>query len=1652
MSRHKFQNGERPHNRAARLFISALLMFSLFLPVKAAVGATVNVVSQQDIGNVTVMEISGNYNMTQPDGTYNWIARADVVKEFLRTHRDEYDFVVLFTNFDIQMQGDAGAFFSLVRNDVHGIGVPIQDNSSYYGSQGCLQGTIDMGDVSQKVMDPLLPGFETTLYDLTHEQMHRWGAYVKFIDPSGNPSTALLGLDGAHWSFLLDSNSSTLYGNHWINNGDGTFTSVKPTTSMDTGRGQLYSPLELYLMGIYDKSKVPSMLLINNPSVDSSQLPQVGVTINGEATWVTVDDIIAAEGARVPDAASAPKSFRTAFIYLALPGTVDMQQVHGIESLRTEWIKRFSILTDGKAIMEVTPNLPVDAGVPTNPGTTDPGFTPNPSPSADQGITWLMNSQHAEGYWQDSAETATRDTATAVSALRNFSVAGPNWQNGANWLATAVSVNTDFSARKIDGLSNPASAVNDLLLLQNDDGGWGSNAGYASNCADTALAVCALAKASYSGVALQKAIDFLKLSQKADGSWGVGSGTGMVQTSADVLTAFVAYRSSYSVDNEITKGVSWMVTKQNADGGFGNSPSTVYDSAAAVSALRKAGATSDVTDRGVAYLLSRQSANGSWNNSAFQTAMAVDALWTGQIQPDFSIVPSDITFTPSLATEVPVAITVNAAIHNLGSTSAQQIKVALYAGVPPSGSLIEAKLVDIAGNSVTNVAFSTSATAPGDNSYYVSVDIDQALIESSESNNTAAQVFTVNVPPPIISFSASTSTALESAGTVQLAVTLNHTWDEQVTVNYAANTSSTATNGSDFSLSTGTLTFAPGETSKNISVSIIDDSLMELNETAIVDLSNPTNGSLGVSRHTLTIIDDEPPTVNLISPVSGVTASTTPTLIYESSSGAAVVKVDGVVVNKASGDLLDPLQDGPHTVRIEVTNFNGFTGYSEVTFTVDTTPPSVKIVSPIAGVIPRDTPVLFYEVSDGQVVVKVDGVVVNKVNGDMLDSLIQGSHIVSIESTDNAGNVGLDEVNFLVFGPAPVETPYNISWIRQLPDGTGTSVVVDGAGNALVPGQSFTAKYDTNGNLLRANPYGSTISLVFPAIDSCGNILAVGVAGILNQTSDMLLTKIDSNGNVSWNRQWGSIQPDQPYGITVDQEGNASVTGQTRGLINGQWGDDHNEQIFLTKYDTNGTQLVNRQYAGFRGVGIVTDSSGYNYIVGDTAVNTLLGKYDSGGNMIWQTSTHGSFAGVGYGKCLAIDHDKSFFVAGSDIISKFDSLGNLVWTRHISKDPNTHPIISDITIDKYNKLYAVGDTAGNLNNNNNSGLTDIFVVKFDNRGNLLWTKLIGSTSYDHGYGIAIDDDGELFVEASGDLEGSGSSHSYLIKLKRVDAETSREGGTTYYIQSSSGCSHKTYNKAPVYATFSASSGICPTNDTVKLTFNGGPTDMLIAYAPNGGYAQDTLIKGTASGSFISFLAQDASGTGYVRLVEADPTTGSILQTLSTISIPLVANKIAYVGDFSALSGVVRAGNTFGIVLSMTTNARSTNLVQWGSSSNCPVGSKQWLTVYESPADSKAPTSLITSPANNTTISDSHFIVSGTANDGEGSGGETVEVSTDGGSTWNLATDTSGDGTWSSWQFPWILTTNGTYTIRSRAKDRSGNVELPTGGITVNVMR
>lgn len=416
-----------------------------------------------DVGNSAVIEVAGGFDTTNPDSSINSAPRQAVAKEYYKTHNDNLDFLVIFSTFDYAMPDpDTQGVYMSVRNDTLGINQPIFDNSSFYGSNSKLQGTIDMGNVSTLAANPYSEQLNQTLTVLSHEFAHRFAAYVRYKLPDNSLSTALLGKDNSHWSYLFDTQGSVMYGNGWSDNGDSTFTS---TTTMNS-----YSPLDLYLMGMITKEQVPPMLLIDNPAVDKTQLPFLGATVNGTATTVNIDDIIAAEGERVPNVSTSQKQFNVGYILLTRHGDSMGQPAQALDVVRKAFAGRFAELTNGigsianvPASLEIVFDTPADNATVTGPSVqvtgavinttgVETGVTVNGMPATVTGNRFIANAVELQQGTNTLTATATdvnaltnTATRTVTAQVGNYVRLVPNIESGTAPLNVTFTVSSSFS-------------------------------------------------------------------------------------------------------------------------------------------------------------------------------------------------------------------------------------------------------------------------------------------------------------------------------------------------------------------------------------------------------------------------------------------------------------------------------------------------------------------------------------------------------------------------------------------------------------------------------------------------------------------------------------------------------------------------------------------------------------------------------------------------------------------------------------------------------------------------------------------------------------------------------------------------------------------------------------------------------------------------------------------------------------------------------------------------------------------------------------------------------------------------------------------------------------------------------------------------------
>jgi hypothetical protein len=118
-----------------------------------------------------------------------------------------------------------------------------------------------------------------------------------------------------------------------------------------------------------------------------------------------------------------------------------------------------------------------------------------------------------------------------------------------------------------------------------------------------------------------------------------------------------------------------------------------------------------------------------------------------------------------------------------------------------------------------------------------------------------------------------------------------------VTADYAT-ANGTATAADDYTATSGTLTFAPGETAKSVAVAVVGETLFEGDETFSLVLSSPVNATLGAGQEqaTATISDDDLAPTFSIAPASHAEGTA-----CANNSGGLVLALSGAAVRLGMG-------------------------------------------------------------------------------------------------------------------------------------------------------------------------------------------------------------------------------------------------------------------------------------------------------------------------------------------------------------------------------------------------------------------------------------------------------------------------------------------------------------------------------------------------------------------------------------------------------------------------------------------------------------------------------------------------------------------------------------------------------------------------------
>lgn len=204
----------------------------------------------------------------------------------------------------------------------------------------------------------------------------------------------------------------------------------------------------------------------------------------------------------------------------------------------------------------------------------------------------------------------------------------------------------------------------------------------------------------------------------------------------------------------------------------------------------------------------------------------------------------------------------------------------------------------------------------------------------------------------------------------------------------------------------------------------------------------------GYESNAVDLFDAMPPVLSITSPVPGIIKENAPLLAFTSNKPNVTITLDGVPVAKASGEYLNTLLDGPHTLRVTSASSTA-SASAEVTFFVDTSPPAA-IVSGVP-VTPTGSTGATLSIGGADIVVyryKLDsGVYSDEIpvaTPISLTLLSEGPHTVSVVGRDYAGNwqVTATTVNWTVDLTPPTAIIMNAPPINT--NSTGAILTVNG--------------------------------------------------------------------------------------------------------------------------------------------------------------------------------------------------------------------------------------------------------------------------------------------------------------------------------------------------------------------------------------------------------------------------------------------------------------------------------------------------------------------------------------------------------------------------------------------------------------------------------
>jgi hypothetical protein len=441
------------------------------------------------------------------------------------------------------------------------------------------------------------------------------------------------------------------------------------------------------------------------------------------------------------------------------------------------------------------------------------------------------------------------------------------------------------------------------------------------------------------------------------------------------------------------------------------------------------------------------------------------------------------------------------------------------------------------------------------------------------------------------------------------------------------------------------------------------------------------------------------------------------------------------------------------------------------------------------------------------------------------------------------------------------------------------------------------------------------------AVDALGNAYLVGNfasseiifgSDTLSRVGsyDIFLAKYDASGYALWAKSVGGMGLDEANSVTVDALGNIYLAGTFRGrtitfdsITLTNIDSSNTTDIFLAKFATNGNVIWAKSVGG-------TGLDQANSVAVDALGNVNMVGYFKGDTISFDTTTFSTTLNT-YGLFLV----------------KYDANGNVLWAKSADGEGQAN----SVTVDASGNIYLAGDFSSailtfdsiNLTNTNGSGNSgDIFLVKYDTSGNILWAKSAGGTGEDDAYSVAVDAlentyltgvFGSSTIIFNSTTLTNANTGNFDIFLAKYDA-----GGNLQWAKSGGGANQDEAFSVAV----DASGNPCITGSFNSNTLSFDPTTLmntdtngtydifLTKYSSNGNVLWSLNAEGT-SNDWARSVAVDTYGNIYVTGYFKSPTLISGSFNLTNSNNGSNSNDI-FLAKLSNVTGISELGNSSGI--------------------------------------------------------------------------------------------------------------------------------------------